>query len=326
MRRREFITLIGGAAAWPLAAHAQQAQRMRRIGVLMSVPNDSVGHAQLATFQEGLQKLGRTENRNVRMDVRWALDATDLRTFATELVALQPDVIVAGATSALAPLQQTTRTIPIVFAQVSDPLHGGFIENLAHPAGNVTGFALYEYGIGVKWLELLNQLASRVNRVAVIFDPDNRSSLGQLSEIEAHATSFGVRPSAFPVRDAPEIEHAIEAFAREPNGGLIVLPNPITLGYRKLIIALAAKHHLPDVYAYRFHVTDGGLASYGVVVSDLYRRAASYVARILNGEKPGDLPVQFADKFELVINLKTAKTLGLDPPISLLARTDDVIE
>jgi putative ABC transport system substrate-binding protein len=207
LKRREFITLLGGgAAAWPLAARAQETVGVRRIGVLMAVPNDSVGHAQLAAFQEGLQKLGWTENRNVRMDVRWAVDATQLRTFAAELVALQLDVIVAGATSALAPLQQTTRTIPIVFAQVSDPLHGGFIENLAQPAGNVTGFALYEYGIGAKWLELLNQLAPRVNRVAVIFDPDNRSSLGQLPEIEAHATSFGVRPSAFPVRDAPEID------------------------------------------------------------------------------------------------------------------------
>jgi putative ABC transport system substrate-binding protein len=235
-------------------------------------------------------------------------------------------VIVAGATAALMQLQPATRTIPIVFAQVSDPVQGGFVASLAHPDGNITGFALYEYGIGVKWLELLNQIAPRVTRVAVIFDPDNRANLGQLPEIERQAPSFGVRPTAFPVRDAAEIERAIDEFARESNGGLIALPNPITVAHRGPIIALAAKHGLPAVYAYRPFVMNGGLASYGVDISELYRRAASYVDRILKGEKPGDLPVQFADKFELVINLKTAKALGLDPPISLLARTDETVE
>jgi ABC-type uncharacterized transport system substrate-binding protein len=326
MKRRDFITLLAGAAAWPLTARAQQPERMRRIGVLMGAPNDPVGQLWLAAFQGGLQKLGWTQDRNVRIDTRWGGDADRLRAYATELVGLRPDVIVAGATSALMPLQQATRTIPIVFAQVSDPVRGGFVASLAHPDGNITGFALYEYGIGVKWLELLNQIAPHVKRVAVIFEPDNRANLGQLPEIEREAPSFAVRPTAFPVRDAAEIERAIDEFARESNGGLIALPNPITVTHRGPIIALAAKHRLPAVYAYRPFVVDGGLASYGVDISELYRRAASYVDRILKGEKPGDLPVQFADKFELVINLKTAKALGLDPPISLLARTDETVE
>jgi putative ABC transport system substrate-binding protein len=299
---------------------------MRRIGILMATGDNSVGHEFLNTLKEGLQNLGWIEDRNVQMDTRWSLDTDHLRAYATELVASRPDVIVAGATSALVPLQQTTRTIPIVFAEVSDPLHGGFVENLAHPGGNITGFALYEYRIGVKWLELLNQLAPRVNRVAVILDPDNRSSIGQFPETEARAPSVGIRVSALPVRDATEIERAIATFAQEPDGGLIVLPNPVTVGNHQLIAALAAKHHLPDVYAYRFHVLDGGLASYGVDVSDLYRRAASYVARILNGETAGNLPVQFADKFKLVINVKTATMLGLDVPPVLLTRADEVIE
>jgi len=326
IERRKFLATLAGAAAWPLAARAQQAERVRRIGVLMAPPNDPVGHAFLSAFEEQLQKLGWTDGRNVRIDTRWAVDFDRLRGYATELVGLRPDVIVAGGTSALAALKQATRTISIVFAQVSDPIHGGFVESLAHPSGNITGFALYEYGIAVKWLELLKQIAPLVTRVAVIYDPTNTSNIGQLPETKTAAPSFGVKLSGFAVRDAAEIERAIEEFAPGPNGGMIVLPSPVTVAYRSVIIALAAKHRLPAVYPYRLYVEGGGLASYGVDSSDLYRRAASYVDRILKGEKPGDLPVQFADKFELVINLKVAKTLGLDPPISLLARTDEVIE
>jgi putative ABC transport system substrate-binding protein len=329
MRRRDFITLVGGATvAWPITARAQQPDRVWRIGVLMDLAeSDPEGQAYVAAFQEGLQKLGWTDGRNVRINLRWGAGEPDrLRAYAAELVGLKPDVIAAGATSALASLQQATRTIPIVFAQVSDPVHGGFVASLAHPGGNITGSALYEYAIVVKWLELLKQIAPRVDRVAVIYDPANITSAGQLREIETGAPSFGVRLSASPVRDAGEIERAVEAFASEPNGGLIVLPNSVTNVHRELIIALAAKNRLPAVYAYRVQVTSGGLASYGVDIRDLYRRAASYVDRIFKGEKPADLPVQFATKFELVINLKTAKALGLDPPISLLARTDEVIE
>jgi putative ABC transport system substrate-binding protein len=332
VKRRAFITLLGGAAAvWPLAVRAQQ-ERMRRIGMVMpNVESDPVGQAFVEAFRGALRSLGWTDGGNARIDIRWAAgeasDPNRLRGYAAELVGLQPDVIVAGATSALTPLQQATQTIPIVFCAASDPVGGGFVKSLARPGGNITGFALYEYAMGVKWLELLNQIAPRVNRVAVIYDPDNRSSLGQLPEIENREPSFGMRLSAFPVRDAPEIERAIDAFAVGPNGGgLIVLPNPVTVTHRKLIIAQAAKRRLPAVYAYRFYVTSGGLASYGVDIFDLFRRAASYVDRILKGENPGELPVQYADKFELVINLKTAKALNLDPPISLLARTDEVIE
>jgi putative ABC transport system substrate-binding protein len=327
VRRREFIVLIGGAAAaaWPLAAREQQPARMRRIGVLMSVPNEP-GQVLLRAFQEELQKLGWTDGDNIRIEVRWGVDASDLRAYATELVGLRPDVIVAGATSALAPLKQATATTPIVFAQVSDPVQGGFVDSVAHPSGNITGFALYEYAIAVKWLELLKQIAPLVIRVAVIYDPTNRSNMAQLPETKTATPSFTVQPSAFAVREPADIERAMEEFASRPNGGLIVLGNPVTVAHRDKIITLAAKHRLPAVYPYRFFVTSGGLASYGVDVSDLYRRAASYVDQILKGKKPSELPVQFANKFELVINLKTAKALGIDPPISLLARTDEVIE
>jgi putative tryptophan/tyrosine transport system substrate-binding protein len=325
MNRRELIVTLGGAAAWSLAARAQS-DRMGRVGVLMAVPNDPVGRALLAAFQEGFRKLGWADGRNVRIDTRWATDADRLGSYAAELVELRPDAIVAGATGALVPLKQATQTIPIVFAQVSDPIHGGFVQSLSHPSGNITGFALYEYSIAVKWMELLKDIAPSVTRVAVIYDPTNVSNTGQLPEAKAAALSFSIQPSAFAVRDAAEIERAIEEFAPGPNGGLVVLPNPITAANRSVIISLAAKYHLPDIYAYRFHVASGGLASYGIDLNDLYQRAASYVDRILKGEKPSEMPVQFADKFELVINLKTAKMLGLDPPISLLARTDEVIE
>ena len=330
MKRREFITLIGGAAAaWPLAARAQQTDQVRRIGFLTggSSERDAEWQAFVAAFKEGLQKLGWTEGHNVRIELRWpGADADRRRAYAAELVNLKPDVIVAGGTSSLAPLSQATRTIPIVFAQVSDPVRAGFVKSLVRPDGNITGFALYEYAIAAKWLELLKQIAPRVRRVAVICDPTLTANAGQLPEIVSAAPSFGVQLSTHAVRNAAEIERAIEEFAPVADGGLVVLPNPFAINYRGHIIALAAKHRLPAVYPYRLHVASGGLASYGVDVADLYRRAASYVDRILKGEKPGELPVQYATKFELVINLNTAKALGLDPPISLLARTDEVIE
>ena len=327
MRRREFITLASSAIPWPLVARAQQSGQVRRVSVLMVMEEgDPLGKSYLAAFQDGLQKLGWNDG-NARLDIRWGGgQAERLRASAIELIDSKPDVVVVGATAALVPLKQATQTIPIVFAQVSDPMRGGFVPSLTHPGGNITGFALYEYAIAAKWLELLKQLAPAVNRIAALYEPTNPSNLAQLPEIEGQAPGFGVRYSAFAVRDAADIENAISTFAREPNGGLLVLPNPITTVHRALIVALAAKHDLPDVYAYRYHVTGGGLASYGVDVPDLYRRAASYVDRILKGEKPGELPVQFATKFELVINLKTAKALGLDPPNALLARTDEVIE
>jgi putative ABC transport system substrate-binding protein len=329
MNRREFIALLGSAAAWPLRARAQLPERVRRIGVLMGAfaESDPEGQIYVAALREGLQKLGWNDGRNVSIQTRWgAADDERRRAYAAELVSSKPDIIVAGATSALAPLKQATPTIPIVYVGVSDPVGGGFVPSLTHPGGNITGFALYEYTIVVKWLELLKQLAPQVTRVLALYDPSNPTSLAQLPEIERRAASFDVHPSAVPVRNGTEIEHAIGAFASEPNGSLIVLPNPVTAVHHELIAALAVKHRLPAVYAYRYQVTSGGLASYGINVADLYRRAASYVDRILKGEKPADLPVQFADKFELVINLKTAKALGLDPPISLLARTDEVIE
>jgi putative ABC transport system substrate-binding protein len=292
----------------------------------MGQSSDQATRAFLTAFQEGLQHLGWTDGRNIRIDARWAADADRLRGYATELVASNPDLIVAGGTSAVAPLKQATRTIPIVFAQISDPVRGGFVESLARPSGNMTGFAFYEYAFVVKWLELLKQIAPNVARVCVIFDPTNPGNVRQLAETKAAAPSFTMQYAVFGVRNPVEIERAIQEFGPGPSDGLVVLPNPVTISHREVIIELAEKHRLPAVYPYRFYVTSGGLASYGVDVSDLYRRAASYVDRILKGEKPGDLPVQFADKFELIINLKTAKALGLDPPISLLARTDEVIE
>ena len=329
MRRREFITLLGGAAvACPLPLDAQQADRVRRIGVLLPwAESDAEVQVRVAAFREGFQKLGWTAGRNVRIDYRWAGDNADrLRAYAAELVGMAPDVILAGAQTATSALYRETRTIPIVFAQVGDPIGQGFVASLARPGGNITGFVSLEYAIGVKWLELLKEIAPRVTSVAVIYDPANPSWAGYLREIEAGVPSFGVQLSPSAVRDAAAIAHAIDAFAGEPNGGLIVLPGPVSVAHREQIIALAAKHRLPAVYSFRFYVTSGGLASYGVDTIDLWRRAAGYVDRILNGEKPADLPVQRATKFELVINLKTAKALGLDPSIALLARTDEVIE
>ena len=329
MKRRAFITLLGGAAAaWPLAVRAQQPERMRRIGVLMNLTeSDPEGQVRIGAFREGLGKLSWTEGRELKIDYRWfGGDPARARAYAAELVKLKPDVIFASTTSSLAALQRETRSVPIVFAQVADPVGAGFVARLARPGGNITGFANFEYAIGAKWLELLKQIAPHVTRVALIYDPVNPEWKAFLPVIEAAAKAFGVQVSISAVRDAAEIERAIEEFTREPNGGLIPLPGPLMAVHRDLIISLATRHRLPNVYSFRYYPIGGGLASYGTDNIELYRSAASYVARILKGEKPGDLPVQQATKFGLVINLKTAKALGLDIPVSVLARTDEVIE
>lgn len=327
MRRRDFISLIGGSATWPIAARAQQAEGMRHVGFLSTTAeSDPEGRNRVAAFQKGLQPLGWIEGRNIQIDFRSSPDPDRRRTYATQLVGSSPDVIVAASTSALASLQQATRKIPIVFAQVSDPVGMGFVTNLAHPGGNITGFALYDQVIGVKWLELVKQIVPRVVDVAVLYDPATPSSSGYLAVIQAGAPSSGVQVTQFAVHSAAEIAHAVDTFAAKQNGGLVVLPGPIVNGNRDLIIRLAAEHHLPAVYPYRYFVADGGLASYGVDYIDTYRRAASYVDRILKGEKPADLPVQEVDKFELVINLKTAKALGLTISESFLLIANEVIE
>jgi putative tryptophan/tyrosine transport system substrate-binding protein len=328
IRRREFITLLSGAvAAWPLAARAQQVERLRKVGVLVpAAAGTPHWQAYVAAFREGLQKLGWSDGRNILIEERWGPNADELGRHAAEFAGMTPDVILAGSASPTRALQQATRTIPIVFANVPDPMANGLVTNLARPSGNITGFANYEPTIAIKWLELLKQIAPDVARVAFIYDPTNPTGVAYLRAIESAASSFGVQVSGATVRNGEEIERAIAAFAREPNGGLVVAGGPSTATYEAVVIALAARHRLPAVYPTREIVTGGGLASYGVDTSDLFRRAASYVDRILKGEKPSDLPVQFANKFELVINQKTAKALGLDPPISLLARTDEVIE
>jgi putative tryptophan/tyrosine transport system substrate-binding protein len=301
---------------------------MRRIGALFSqAETDPEGQARAAALRHGLQELGWAEGRNLRIDYRWAGGGLDrMRPLAAELVRLNPDVIVASATTSLVALQQATRSVPIVFAQVTDPVGAGFVDSLARPGGNITGVTQHEFTIGVKWVELLKQLAPGVTRVAVLYDPGNPATAGYLLAIEPAAPTFGITVSPFAVRDKAEIAGAIDGFAAEPRGGLIVLPGPAGTTNRELIIALAASHRLPAVYAFRYHVVSGGLASYGVDNIDLFRRTAWHVDRILKGEKAAELPVHHATKFQLVINLKTAKALGLDPPIALLARTDEVIE
>jgi putative ABC transport system substrate-binding protein len=329
MRRRAFITLFAGAAvARPLAALAQQTERMRRIGVLMAVAaDDPEGQARVAMFVQALQQLGWTNGRNMRIDIRWgAVDADRYRKDAEELVALAPDVILAGSSAALAPLQRATRILPIVFAGVADPVGGGYVDSLARPGGNATGFALFEYGIAGKWLELLKQVAPEVTRVAVMRDPTISLGIGQWAVIQATAPSTGADLSLVNMRDPSEIERDIAAFARISNGGLIVTAGPWGTVHRELIVTLAARHKLPAVYFERFFVTAGGLISYGPHLIDQYRFAAGYVDRILKGEKGGDLPVQTPTKYELAINLKTAKALGLTVPLSMLARADEVIE
>jgi putative ABC transport system substrate-binding protein len=329
MRRRDFVLLLcGAAAAWPLPLNAQQSDRMRSVGVLFGQPEtDSEAQARAAALRQGLQELGWTEGRNIKTEYRWAGGGlTQMQPLAEELVRVNPDVLFASATTALVALQQATRTVPIVFAQVTDPVGAGFVQSLARPGGNITGLTQHEFSIGVKWIELLKQIAPRVARVAVLYGPDNPATAGYLHEIGAAAPAFGVSVTPFPVRDKAEIARAIDSFAAERDGGIVTLPGPVGAVNREVIIERAAAHRLPTVYAFRYHVVSGGLASYGVDNIELYRRAAWYVDKILKGEKPADLPVQHATKFELVINLKTAKALGLDPPITLLARTDEVIE
>jgi ABC-type uncharacterized transport system substrate-binding protein len=329
MRRREFITLLGGAAvSWPLAARAQQRDGMRRVGVLSSLAaDDPETQARHAAFLQGLQEWGWATGRNVQIDYRWgAGDPDRFRKYAVELVALAPDVILATGTPVTAALLQATRSVPIVFVVVPDPVANGFVESLARPGGNATGFTVYEYGLGGKWLELLKEIAPHVTRAAVLRDPAIASGIGQLAAIQGVAPSFGVELILVDVRDAPEIERAVTAFAREANGSLIVLPSASAIVHRDLIITLAARYKLSAVYSARYFVTGGGLISYGPDTIDPHRRAAGYVDRILRGEKPADLPVQAPTKYELVINLKTAKALGLDVPASVLARADEVIE
>jgi putative ABC transport system substrate-binding protein len=328
VKRREFITLLGGtAAAWPLAARAQQPERVRRIGVLMYLAaDDPQGQARIAAFAQALKQLGWSEGRNLRIDIRWA-KADDVHRHAAELAALAPDVLVAGTgTATVAPLLQATRTVPIVFVTTIDPVGAGFVASLARPGGNATGFMSYEYGISGKWLELLKEIAPRLTRAAVLRDPTVASGIGQFGAIQSVAPSFGVELSPVNVRDAGEIERAVTAFAPPSNGGLIVTGSALALVHRDLIVTLAARHRLPAVYADRVFVTDGGLISYGPDRVDHFRRAAGYVDRILKGEKPADLPVQAPTKYELLINLKTARTLGLEVPPTLLARADEVIE
>ena len=328
MRRRQFITLLGGATAWPLVARAQQPERIRRIGVLFAVTEDnSEGQARLAAFQQALQQLGWTDGRNIRIDYRWgAVNPERGHKYAAELVALELDVILTAGEPAVAALQRATRTVPIVFAQVPDPVGAGFVDSLARPGGNITGFAVFEYGISGKWLELLKQIAPRVTRVAVLRDPATASGTGQLGALQGAAPSFGVELRPIDVREPGEIERALAAFARTANGGLIVSGSAASVVHRNLIVKLAAQHRLAAVYTQRFFVTGGGLISYGPDRIDQYRQAAHYVDRILKGEKPGDLPVQAPTKYELVINLKTAKALGLTVPDTVLATADEVIE
>jgi putative tryptophan/tyrosine transport system substrate-binding protein len=328
MQRREFITLLGGAAVvWPLAARAQQPERMRRIGVLMNV-DDADQRASYAAFLQVLQQLGWIDGHNVRIDTRWAVGgrASDIRRQAADLAAHAPDIIVATGTASMAPLLEVTHTLPIVFVNVADPVGAGFVDSMAQPGGNVTGFVQFEYTLSGKWLELLKQIAPGLTRAAVLRDPAITSGVGQFAVIQAVAPSLGMEVRAINVRDAGEIEHAVTAFARSPNGGLILTASALAVAHRELIIALAAQHKLPAVYFRRYFVASGGLISYGYDVVQQYRGVAGYVDRILKGEKPADLPVQAPTKYELVVNLKTAKALGLDIPQTVLGRADEVIE
>ena len=320
MKRREFITLLGGAAAWPLAGRAQPGERIRRIGVLMYLPaDDPEGQARLAALVQTLKQLGWSDGRNLQIDTRWAT-ADDIRRQAAELVALAPDALVAGTgTASVAPLLEATRTLPIVFVTVIDPVGAGFVASLAQPGGNATGFTIFEYSMSGKWLELLKEIEPRVTRVAVLRDPALASGTGQFGAVQIVAPSLGVQVTPVDVRDAGEIERALTAFARGLNGGLIVTGTPLAFVHRDLIISLANRHRLPAVYWHRRFVD-------GPDTTDPFRRAAGYVDRIPKGEKPADLPVQAPTKYELAINLKTAKALGLEVPATVLARADEVIE
>jgi ABC-type uncharacterized transport system substrate-binding protein len=326
--RRNFLATLGGAAAWPLAVRAQQPERMRRIGVLMNLAEDDPeSPIRLAPFVRGLQELGWTDGRNVRIDTRWGAGDVELfRKHAAELVALPSDVILATGSPVVRALQQATGSVPIVFTQVPDPVSDGFVETLARPGGNTTGFTTFEYGMSAKWLELLKEIAPRVTRAAILRDLGIAAGSGQLGAIQAVAPSLGVELSPVGLRDAGEVERAVTAFARGSNGGLIVTGSTAAVVHRELIIMLAARYRLPAVYPFRYYVNSGGLISYGPDSIDPYRRAALYVDRILKGEKPADLPVQAPTKYELVVNLKTAKALGLEIPTTVLARADEVIE
>jgi putative ABC transport system substrate-binding protein len=328
MRRREFIVVLGGAAAWPLATRAQQPERVRRVGVLMAASADDPEYqARIVALVQRLHQLGWADGSNVRIDTRWVPDPNDLRRHAAELAALAPDVIVAATgTTTIAPLLQATRIVPIVFVLAIDPVGAGFVASLSRPGGNATGFTMFEYGMSVKWLELLKEIAPQVSRAAVLRDPAIASGIGQFGAVQAAAPSLGVELSPVDVHDEREIERAITAFARSPNGALIVTAAPLASRHRDLIIALAARLRLPAVYPSRHFVTAGGLIYYGPDLIDQYRRTAGYVDRILKGENPADLPVQAPNKFELAVNLKTARALGLTMPPTVLARADEVIE
>jgi putative ABC transport system substrate-binding protein len=329
MMRRAFITLLGGAAAaWPLAVRAQQGERMRRIGVLMpAAANDPEFQARMRAFQQRLEESGWSIGRNIQLDMRWTTpDAAKIRQQAAELVALAPEVILATGGSVLGPLLQVTRSVPIVFAQVPDPVGAGFVDSLARPGGNATGFTQYEYGVGAKLLELLKEILPGVKRAIVLRDPASPDGIGQFAAIQAVGPSLGVELRPIGMREPGEIERAVTTIAHEPGSGLIVTASGLAILHRELIITLATRHRLPAVYPYRFFVIDGGLISYGPSSVDPYRRAAGYVDRILKGEKPAEMPVQAPTKYETVINLKTAKALGLEIPSSVLARADEVIE
>jgi putative ABC transport system substrate-binding protein len=327
MRRRFFIKGIAAFAAWPITARAQQGG-VRRIGVLTPLAaDDAESQARHGAFLQGLQESGWSVGRNVKIDYRFAAgDAERIRQYAAEFVALKPDVILATGSPVTAALLQVTRSVPIVFAQVPDPVGNGLVASLARPGGNATGFITFEYGVAGKYVELLKEIAPRITRAAVLRDPTIASGIGQMAAIQAVAPSLGVELSPVGVHDAGEIESAVVAFAREPNGGLIVLASPLQIVQRDLIVTLAARHRLPAVYGFRFFVASGGLISYGPDSIDPYRRAAQYVDRVLKGEKPANLPVQAPTKYELVLNLKAAMALGLEIPASVLARADEVIE
>jgi putative tryptophan/tyrosine transport system substrate-binding protein len=326
--RRQFITLLGGAAACPLAARAQQGERFRRIGVLTNLAADNPeGQVRNTAFAQALAQLGWTVGHNLRIEQRWAAgDAERIRRYAAELVALAPDVVLATGAAGVGPVLHATRTVPVVFVLVPDPVGAGFVDSLARPGGNATGFVQFDYAISGKWLELLKEIAPGLTRVAVLRDPATTAGQGQIGAIQAMAPSFGVEVTPVNVRDSGEIEHAIAAFARTSRDGLIVTGSALTVFHRDLIVTLAARYKLPTVYFQRIFVANGGLISYGAHVVDQYRRAAGYVDRILKGEKPADLPVQAPIKYELVINLKTVKALGIEVPPMLLARADEVIE
>src|SRR5262245_5896193 len=328
LRRRQFVTLLGGAAAaWPIAARAQRAEKTRRIGVLMTTAaGDPEGQARIAAFLQGLQPLGWTVGVNVQIDIRFAVEPERIRQEGAQLTALAPDIVLANSSAGIGAMLQATRTIPIVFAVVADPVGAGFVNSLSRPGGNATGFTNFEYGISGKWLELLKELRPGLKRVAVIRDPTTAVALGQFGAMQGVAPSLGVEVTPVNLANAGEIEQAIAAFSRHADGGLVIFGGPLILAHRDLVIALAVKHRLPAVYPQRFFAAAGGLISYGPDFLDQFRRAAGYVDRILKGEKPSDLPVQVPTKYDLVINLKTAKALGIEVPQTLLARADEVIE